>query len=274
MKALPLLLAAISALTARADLTYDIRETRTVHPVLGMKNKVTVIHVVMQGERVAARQNDIVTMVDAPLNLIALIDYRTETFATASLDEVKRDDDLGFDSIQSGIQSELVASGEAAIWSGFAVKRDILRTTMTGGEAPGEILITSDWVEDVPGFAQTRQAMAAGDARYVQQLEAEIQILLFRHPDRFTDGLKIRKDAKGREGFEVHRLSEFRLAPGAPMLEAVGPEYTDRPIMSEETELLNLNSNEADPGMFLVPPGFTQVDFKDLLQEDYSRRHF
>lgn len=257
-----------------ADISYDVRETTTAHPALGLKSKETVAHVMFQGKRMAIRQDDMVQVVDAESNLITLIDYRTKTFATSNLDEVQREDDKGFDSIQAGIRSELVQSGAPAEWKGLAVKRDVARNTLTGGDAPGEIVVTSDWLEDVPGLQDSLAAMRPADERHTQEIYAELQTLVFEHPERFGDGLKVRKSALGRNGFQVHSLSQMRLAADAPMLKAIGPEYASRPILSEETEVVNLNAEPVDPGVFLVPDGFEQVEFMELLRQKYSRRHF
>ncbi|MBZ5609491.1 MAG: hypothetical protein LAP38_14615 [Acidobacteriia bacterium] len=271
---LPTLALAFCALPSRADLSYDVRETTIVHPSLGMKTKESLARVMIKGGSVAVRQNDIVEVVDSQLNLITLIDYRTQTFATSNLDEVERDDDKGFDSIPQGIRSELVQSGQAAVWNGVAVKRDVSRTVMTGSEAPGEILASSDWVDDIPAFAEQRSALEAGDKRHVQELEAELQTLIFEHPDRFADGLKVRKSAAGVSGFQIHSLTEMRLAADAPMLKAIGSESAKRPIMSVETEVMNLNAGDVDPGVFLVPRGFNKVEFRELLAQKYMRRHY
>jgi hypothetical protein len=239
-----------------------------------MKSKESLAHVMIQGASVAIRQNDIVQVVNAKLNLITLIDYRTRTFATSNWDEAQRGDDQGFDSISQGIRSALIQSGQATLWNGVAVKRDVARTVMTGGEAPGEILVTSDWVDDVTAFAESRSALEAGDDRHAAELEAEIQTLVLAHPERFADGLKIRKSAAGHSAFQIHSLSEMRLAADAPMLKAIGPEYSGKPILSVETEVMNLKADEVDPGVFLVPPGFNEVEFKALTAEKYMRRHY
>ena len=274
MRTLRFVVLAAFAVSARADLSYDLRETTIAHPSLGFKTKENIVHVVIKTEMVATRQYDMVQVVESEANLITLIDYRTKTFATANLDEINRADDQGFDSIQEGVRSELIVSGQAAVWNGTPVKRDIARTAITGGEAPGELLVTSDWVEDVPGLADSRRSLEAGDHRHAQDLEAQIQIMFFQHPERFADGLKIRKNAQGRGAFQIHSLAEMRLAADAPMLQAIGPEYKNRPIMSVETELTNLSADQADGSIFLVPSGFNKVDFTGLLREQYMRRHF
>jgi hypothetical protein len=66
----------------------------------------------------------------------------------------------------------------------------------------------------------------------------------------------------------------MRLAADAPMLKAIGPEYRNKPIMSVETEVMNIKAGDVDSGIFLVPPGFNQVEFKALLTEKYARRHY
>jgi hypothetical protein len=274
MKISPILALALCAIPVRADLSFDVRETTIAHPSLGMKTKASLAHVMIQGASVAIRQNDIVQVVNAKLNQITLIDYRTRTFATSNWDEAQRGDDQGFDSISQGIRSELIQSGQATLWNGVAVKRDVARTMLTGGEAPGEILVTSDWVDDVPGFAEGRSALEAGDDRHRAELEAALQTLVFAHPDRFADGLKIRKSAAGHSTFQIHSLSEMRLAADAPMLKAIGPEYMSKPILSVETEVMNLKVDEVDPGIFLVPQGFNEVEFKVLVGEKYVRRHY
>jgi hypothetical protein len=273
MKTLPMLALALFAIPVRADLSYDVRVTTIAHPSLGMKTKESVGHVMVKGGSVAMRQDDIVQVIDGELNLITLIDYRTQTFATSNWDEAQRDEDRGYDSLQPGIRSELIQSGQASTWNGVAVKRDVVRGVVTGGEAPGEFLITSDWVEDVPGFAESRRALEVGADRHVQELEAATQTLVFEHPERFADGLKIRKNAAGHSAFQIHSLSEMRLAADAPMLKAIGPEYTSRPIMSVETEVMDIKAGEVDPGIFLVPRGFNKVEFRVLLKEKLIRRY-
>jgi tRNA A-37 threonylcarbamoyl transferase component Bud32 len=176
--------------------------------------------------------------------------------------------------IKQGIRSELIQSGQASVWNGMPVKRDVARTVMTGGEAPGEILVTSDWVDDIPGFAESRRTLESGEDRHVQELEAEIQTLVFAHPERFADGLKVRKNAAGRSAFHVHSLSEMRLAADAPMLKAIDPEHKNKAIMSVETEVMNIKAVDMGPATFLVPRGFEQVEFQVLLTEKYVRRHF
>jgi hypothetical protein len=274
MKTQTILVFALCAIPVRADLSYDVRETTVAHPSLGMKTKESLVHVTIKIGTVATRQNDIVQVVDTERNLITLIDYRTQTFATSNWDEAQRGDDRGFDSIQAGIRSELIQSGQVAEWNGIAVKRDLARTAIAGGEAPGELLITSDWIDDIAGFAESRRALESGDDRHVRELEAEIQSLVLTHPERFADGLKIRKNAAGRGGFQIHSLSEIRLAADAPMLKAIGPEYGSRPVMSVETEVMNLTAGEVDGGVFLVPRGFNKVEFGELLTQKYARRHY
>jgi hypothetical protein len=107
MKALSIILIAVFGASARAELSYGLRETTIAHPSLGFKTKENVLHVMVKSGVVATRQYDIVQVVESEGNLITLIDYRTKTFATASLDEI---DNKGFDSIQEGIGSELIVS--------------------------------------------------------------------------------------------------------------------------------------------------------------------
>lgn len=273
MRTLAVAVLALCAAEARADLSYDVRVTVVAHPILGMKTKESLAHVMLRGASAAVRQNDIVQIVEPERNLITLIDFRTKTYATGNLDEVRRADDQGFDSIAAGIRSKLVQSGRPCTWKGVAVKRDVARTTMTGGEAPGEIVVTSDWIEDVKAFEESKAAFEEADERHARDLDAAIQTLLLTHPERFADGLKIRKNAAGRGGFQIHSLAEMRLAEDAPMLKAIGPEYRDRPILSEETEVLRLDANPVDPAVFLVPSGFDKVDFSGLLEEMVARRH-
>jgi hypothetical protein len=265
---------ALFGVPVRADLSYDVRETTIAHPSLGMKTKASLAHVMIHGASVAIRQNDIVQVVNAELNLITLIDYRTQTFATSNWDEAERDDDKGFDSIPQGIRSELVQSGQASVWNGVAVKRDVARTAMTSTEATGEILVTSDWVDDISGSVESRGALESSDDRHAKELEAEIQTLAFAHPERFADALKVRKNVAGRSGFQIHSLTEMRLATDAPMLEAIGHEYRNKAIVSVETEVMNLKAGDVDPGIFLVPRGFNEVEFRVLLTEKYVRRHY
>lgn len=274
MRALPVLALAILTLPLRADLSYDLSETQTASPILGMKNKQNLARVMIKGGMVAFRMNDMVQVANSELNLVTLIDFRTKTFATSNIDEVQREDDKGFDSIDAGINSELVSSGQPAVWNGLAVKRDVARTQIKGGQISGEVLVTSDWTDQLPGAAESRQAFAPDDDRHAQEVQAELQSLIFAHPERFADGLKIRKDAKGHDSFQVHMLTEMRLAPDAPLLQAAGPEYANRPILSDEIEVTNLSVEDVDPGVFLVPDGFEQVEFLDLLKQKHLRRHF
>jgi hypothetical protein len=223
MKTAAILLFALCAIPLRADLSYDVRETTVAHSSLGMKTKESLAHVTIKSGSVATRQNDIVQRVDAERNLITLIDYRTQTFPTSNWDEAQRGDGRGFDSIQAGIRSELIQSSQVAEWNGVAVKRDVARTSIKGGEAPGELLVTSDWTDDIPGFTESRRALESGDDRHVRELEAEIQSLVLTHPDRFAGGLKIQKNAAGRGGFQIHSLAEIRLAADALMLKTIVP---------------------------------------------------
>jgi len=172
-----------------------------------------------------------------------------------------------------GIRSELIQSGQPALWNGLAVKRDVTRTVMTGGAAPGELTTTSDWV-DLAGYAGSLRALRAADDRHARELEAEIGKLAFSHGERLADGLKIRNNAAGRGGFQIHSLAEIRLAGDAPMLQAIGAQYRNRPVLSVETEVLNLRAGRVDPAIFAVPAGFSEVDFNGLLEQKvYRHRH-
>jgi hypothetical protein len=258
-----------------ADFSFDIRETTIVNPIFGMKTKENVAHVAIQGGSVAIRQNDIVQVSNGDLNQITLIDYRTRTFATSNLDELERAGDHGFDSIQQNSKSELVISAQPSVWNGIAVKRDVARMVLTGGEAPGEVRVTSDWIESDPaGFAESRHALESAEEHHQQDIQTELHTLVFEHPGAFADALSIRKNAKGANSFQVHSLEEMRLAADAPILQTIAPEYRDRPVMSRETEVIGLNAGNVDPGAFLVPSGFTKVEFSDLLREKYVREHY
>jgi hypothetical protein len=276
MNILRILAFAVCAIGARADLSYDIQETIVGHPALGIKTKESIQHVTMKGGVVAIRRNDMLEVIDTERNLLTLIDYRSRSFATANWDEVQRADDQGFDSLPGGIHTELTQSGQPALWNGAAVKRDVLRGAISGGDAPGEFLVTSDWVDDVAGFAESQGPLETADRRHWQEVEAEVETLAFAHPERFAELLKVRKEADGRSPhlcFEVHSLKELRLAPDAPLLKTVGPEYQKRPLLSIETEVMNLSADPVDPGAWLVPDGFEQVEFQVLLTQKVLRHY-
>jgi hypothetical protein len=168
----------------------------------------------------------------------------------------------------------MAQSGQPAVWNGVAVRRDVTRTVVTGGEAPGEITVTSDWIESVAGYARNMHPFEIADLRHTRELEAAVEALSFTNADRFADRLQIRKGVAGRRGFQVHSLAELRMAADAPMLQAIGPEYRNKPVMSMETEVMNLSTNPVNPRIFIVPDGFHEVDFNGLLEQKVFRgRH-
>jgi hypothetical protein len=276
MNIVRILALAVCAFAAQADLSYDIRETIVAHPALGMKTKESIQHVSMKGGVIAIRRNDMLEIIDTERNLITLIDYRSRTFATSNWYEVQRSDEQAFDALPLGIHTELVQSGQPAVWNGAAVKRDVLRGAISGGEAPGEILVTSDWVDDVAGFTESRSALEDADQRHLLEIEAEIETSVFTHPERFEDLLKARKDASGGVShlyFQIHLLKELRLAPDAPLLKSVGPEYRRKPVLSIEIEVMNLSADPVDAGAWLVPDDFQPAEFQVLLAQKVLRQY-
>jgi hypothetical protein len=267
--------------TAQAELSFDLRETITGHPSMVLKPTETTAHIYIQGGKIARRQNDIVQITDTEINLVTLVDYRDRKFATSSLDEVRRNREKDIDQLSPGFRStgesvssklkagEPVPSGQPAQWDGQAATRDVIRIEIMGEPGPAEWLLTIDSADNLPGWEASRRPLEATEARYDQELDAEINTLVFMNPDRFKDILKIRKTRNQRAAIPIHSVAEFRLKPGAPLLETIGPDLAGQPLITKELEVLDLKSSGVDFNIFLVPPGFEQAEFGDLLiQQD------
>jgi hypothetical protein len=59
----------------------------------------------------------------------------------------------------------LIQSGQVTEWNGVVAKRDVARTAITGGEALENLLVTSDWIDDIPSFTESRRALESGNDR-------------------------------------------------------------------------------------------------------------
>jgi hypothetical protein len=209
--------------------------------------------------------------VDDENSLLTLVDYRDKKFATSNLSEAQRQRDLRLDQEFPGdIRIELITSGQPAEWNGRATIRDLYRIKINNDPGPGEWLYTVDWsTAPPPDFEQTSQAIAATEDRYDQELDAEIQTLVFMNNDRFKDLQKIRKAERKKPRLVMHSVAELRLKKGAPLLDEIGQEFAGQPLITKELEVVDFSLSPVDFNIFLVPPGFEQVDMDELLvQQD------
>jgi hypothetical protein len=62
----------------------------------------------------------------------------------------------------------------------------------------------------------------------------------------------------------IHTLAEFRLKKGAPLLDSIGQDLMDKPLITKEMEVTDFSLSPVDQSIFLVPPGFEQVDMHEL----------
>jgi hypothetical protein len=258
---------------ARAEFVFDLRETVTGHPSLVLKSTETNSRIFIRGGKIAKLQNQIVQIVDDENNLLSLVDYRDKKFATSTLSEAQRRRDLWFDQRFPGdIRIEAIASQQPAEWDGRATKRDVYRIKINNAPGPGEWLYTVDWsTGPPPDFEQTSRAIAATDERYDQELDAEIQTLVFMNRDRFKDLQKVRKGQSKKAGLVIHSVAELRLKKGAPLLDTIGQELADQPLITKELEVVNFNVSPVDFNIFFVPSGFEQVEMNELLAQQDIR---
>jgi len=271
MKPLTALALLSCAASARAEFAFDLRETISGHPSLVLKTVETTSHMVILGGKIAKIQNQIVQIVDNENNLLTLIDYRDKKFATSSLAEAQRNRDLQFDQqFPQDIRIELVKSGQPAEWDGRSVKRDVFLVKINSEPGPGEWLYTVDSsTAPPPDFSQTSSAMASTEEHYDQELDAEIQTLGFMNMDRFKDIQKARKEESPKNTLVLHTLAEFRLKKGAALLETIGQQFADRPVITKEIEVVDFRLAADDTNVFAIPPEFEQVDMHELLvQQD------
>jgi hypothetical protein len=256
---------------ARGEFAFDLRETISGHPSMVQKTTEITSHMFISGGKIAKLQNQIVQIIDHDSSLLTLVDYRDKKFATLNLTEATRDHDLRFDQkFGQDIRTELVQSAQPAEWDGRPVKRTVFRIQINSDPGPGEWLYTMDSsTEPPPDFEQTSRAIANSEDRYDQDLDAEIQALVFINIDRFKDLQKSRKRDTEKSGLLIHSLAEFRLKKGAPLLEPIGQELAGQPLITEEMEVVDFKVAPVDFSIFLVPPGFEQVDMHDLyVQQD------
>lgn len=265
----------LSASHARAEFAFDLRETISGHPSLVLKTTEMTSHVLISGGKIAKLQNQIVQIVDYENSLLTLIDYRDKKFATSNLGEVQRNRDLDFDRLfPQDVRTEVMETGKAGEWDGRSIKRDVYRIKINTDPGPGEWIYTVDSsAAPPPDFEQTRKAVASTDDRYSQELDAEIQTLTFMNIDRFKDIQKARNDVRDRNSLLIHSLAEFRLKKGAPLLDTIGPEFADQPLITMEMEVVDFRLAADDFGILFVPPGFKQVDIHELLVQQDIRFH-
>jgi len=273
MRILPVLALALYAGHARAEFAFDLRETVTGHPYFVLKSTEVTSRIFIHGGKIAKLQNQIMQIVDDENSLLTLVDYRDKKFATSTLGEIQRQRDLRFDQKFPGnVRIEAVTSGQRAQWEGRAIMRDVYRVKINDDPGPAEWLYSVDWsTGPPPDFEQTGRAIAANDDRYDQDLDAEIQTLVFMNNDRFKDLQKVRKAQGKKSGLVLHSVAELRLRKGAPTLDTIGQEFADRPVMTMELEIVDFSlSGNVDFRVFLVPPEFEKVDMQELLeQQDY-----
>jgi hypothetical protein len=256
---------------ARAEFAFDLRETISGHPSMVRKTTEITSHMFISGGKIAKLQNQIVQIIDHDSSLLTLVDYRDKKFSTLNLTEGTRDRDLRFDQkFGQDIRTELVQSGQSAEWDGRPVKRTVFRIQINSDPGPGEWLYTVDAsTEPPPDFEPTSRAISNTEDRYDQDLDAEIQALVFINIDRFKDLQKARKGDTGRSALVIHSVAQFRLKKGAPLLETIGQELAGQPLITEEMEVLDFKLEPIDFSIFLVPPGFEQVDMHELfVQQD------
>jgi hypothetical protein len=279
MRILSTLVLLLCACRVQAEIRFELRETISGHPSMVRKTTETTSHMYIRGGKIAKLQNQIVQIVDNENSLLTLIDFRDKKFATSTLGEAERNRDQMFDqNFPQDIRMELISSGEKAEWDGQATKRDVFRIQIDSEFGQGECIYTVDSIAaPPPEFEPTGKAMDATERNYDQELEAEIQTLFFIHTDRFKDIQKARKGESQKSSLLIHSVAEFRLKKGAPLLDAIGQELADQTLMTHEMEVVNFRSSPAeyvlgDPGgmdVFLVPPGFDQVEMHELLvQQD------
>jgi hypothetical protein len=261
----------LCASQARGEFAFDLRETVSGHPSLVLKTTEITSHMFISGGKIAKLENQIVQIMDHDSSLLTLVDYRDKKFATLNLTEATRDRDLGFDQqFGQDIRIELVQAGQTTEWDGRPVKRDVFRIQINSAPGPGEWLYTVDSsTAPPPDFEQTSRAIASTDDRYDQDLDAEIQTLVFMNIDRFKDLQKARKGDHEKSSLVIHTIAEFRLKKGAPLLDSIGPELAGKPLITREMEVTDFSLSSVDQSVFLVPPGFERVDMHELyVQQD------
>jgi len=260
---------------AEAEFAFDLRQTISGHPSMVQKTTEITSHVFISGGKIAKVQNQIAQIVDHDSNLLTLVDYRDKKFATSNLNDALRNRDLEIDG-QSGpdYRVELIHSGQAAQWDGRPVKRAVFRVQITSDPGPGEWLYTVDSSVAPPSdFEQTRRAIASTDDRYDQELDAEIQTLVFMNIDRFKGVQKARKGDSEKGSLVIHSIAELRLKKGAPLLDTIGQGLVGEPLIRMEMEVTDFSLSPVDFSIFLVPPGFEQVDIRELFAQQDRRAY-
>jgi len=59
------------------------------------------------------------------------------------------------------------------------------------------------------------------------------------------------------------------LKKGAALLEPIGQQFADRPVITKESEVVDFRLAADDVSVFAIPPEFEQVDMHELLvQQD------
>jgi hypothetical protein len=265
----------VCASPARAEFSFYLRETITGHPSLVLKSTETTSRIFVKGGKIAKLENQIAQIVDNEDGVLTLIDYRDKKFATSNLAQAQRDRDLHFDQqFPQDVRIELISSGQAAQWDGRETKRDIFRIKINSDPGPGEWIYTVDSsAAPPPDFEQTSRAAASTEDRYDQELDAEIQTLVFINIDRFKDIQKARKGESQKGALVIHSIAELRLKKGAPLLETIGQEFANQPLMTKEMEVVDFSLSPVDFNIFLVPPGFEQVELHELLVQQDIRAH-
>jgi hypothetical protein len=254
-----------------AEMSFDVRQTITGHPALVRKTSERVWRVRISGANIATLDDEFTRVESIDSQQVTLIDHRHKRFASrfkhGSLQ--KKWASKPVPEALNGVRVEMVdPPGAPASWNGKAVRRDTMRILIPNAPGPGEWRLQVDSAENPPGYQPSLTAIQTAAQRKDLEIDAMVATLTTSSLELLGDVSGVRK--RRSPGLPVRSLAQFQLAAASPLIQELGIHLAGYPLMTVETEVENFQEG-ADPLAFLVPAGYSEVEFETLARERKNR---